>query len=39
VRTSPISVVEAASYFGDLWIAKIVKTLRQLKPTAEPAAA
>jgi len=39
VRTSPIGVAEAALYFGDLWIAKIVKTLRQLRPATEPAAA
>ncbi len=39
VRTSPITMTEAATYFGDLWIAKIVKTLRQLRPATEPAAA
>ncbi len=39
VRTAPISTREAAAYFGDLWIAKVVKTLRQLRPETEPAAA
>ena len=39
VRTTPITLVEAATYFGDLWIAKVVKTWRQLRPETEPAAA
>ncbi len=39
VRTSPITLGEAASYFGDLWISGVVKTVRQLRPQTEPAAA
>jgi hypothetical protein len=32
-------MIEAATYFGDLWIAQMVKTLRQRRPETEPAAA
>jgi predicted metal-dependent phosphoesterase TrpH len=39
VRSAPITLLEAANYFGDLCVAKVVKTLRQLRPAAEPAAA
>ncbi len=39
VRTAPITMREAATYFGDLWIAKVLKTVRQLRPETEPAAA
>jgi hypothetical protein len=39
IRTAPITMVEAATYLGDLWIAKLVKALRQLRPETEPAAA
>ncbi len=39
VRSAPITAFEAASYFGDLWVAKVAKTLRQLRPATEPAAA
>jgi predicted metal-dependent phosphoesterase TrpH len=39
VRAAPITLIEAATYFGDLWIAQMVKTLRQRRPETEPAAA
>lgn len=39
VRSEPITLREAAAYYGDLWIAGVVKTLRQLRPQTEPAAA
>ncbi len=39
VRSAPITIGTAAAYFGDLWIAQVLKTVRQLRPEAEPAAA
>ncbi len=39
VRTGPITVREAAIYFTDLWIAGVLKAVRQLRPQTEPAAA
>ncbi len=39
VRTEPITVREAATYFADLWKASVVKGVRQLWPTTEPATA
>ena len=39
VRTAPITMRAAATYFGDLWIASVLKTVRQLRPETQPAAA
>jgi hypothetical protein len=38
-RTASISMREAAAYYGDLWISQVVKTVRQMRPETEPAAA
>jgi predicted metal-dependent phosphoesterase TrpH len=39
VRTAPITMGDAAAYFADLWISQVRKTVRQLRPETEPAAA
>jgi hypothetical protein len=39
VRSEPITMRQAASHYGDLWIAGVVKALRPLTPETEPAAA
>ncbi len=38
-HTEPITLAEAAVYFGDLWIAQVSRSVRQLRPASEPAAA
>lgn len=39
VRSEPITLTDAATYFADLYRAQITKTMRQLWPQTEPAAA
>ncbi len=39
VRSEPITLLEAVTHFGDLWIAGALKALRELRPQTEPAAA